>query len=200
MYLGGREKNKHADKKGKSGKTAVVGIKDRATGTIRAVPGAGGGGGAPGEIITDVRIYSVSWDCTAGSVAATVGPDTDQLSAKIRTSSVGERPVTRADGTLSGTRTFTAAIAGADEFVVLEASLAYEGNRAITKIANTGQCAGTAAFDRYEPPRQAAPEPEPREPCRDGRELALRDGNELLCLFPGTFEVLAERGWNLARP
>ena len=35
---GGREKNKHADKKGKRGKTAVVGIKDRRTGTIRATP------------------------------------------------------------------------------------------------------------------------------------------------------------------
>ena len=38
VYLGGREKNKHADKKGKRGKTAVVGIKDRKTGTIRATP------------------------------------------------------------------------------------------------------------------------------------------------------------------
>ena len=37
-YLGGREKNRHADKRGKSEKTAVVGIKDRATGTVRAVP------------------------------------------------------------------------------------------------------------------------------------------------------------------
>ena len=39
--------------------------------------GGGGGGGAPEEIITDVRIYSVSWDCAAGAVSATVGPDTD---------------------------------------------------------------------------------------------------------------------------
>lgn len=38
VYLGGREKNKHADKKGRRKKTAVVGIKDRETGTIRAVP------------------------------------------------------------------------------------------------------------------------------------------------------------------
>ena len=37
-YLGGREKNKHADKKGRTKKTAVVGIRDRKTGTIRAVP------------------------------------------------------------------------------------------------------------------------------------------------------------------
>ena len=39
----------------------------------------GGGGRAPAAIITDVRIYSVSWDCAAGSVAVTAGPDTDQL-------------------------------------------------------------------------------------------------------------------------
>ena len=38
VYLGGREKNKHANKRGKRGKTAVVGIKDRATGTVRAMP------------------------------------------------------------------------------------------------------------------------------------------------------------------
>ena len=38
VYLGGREKNKHADKKCRTKKTAVVGIRDRETGTIRAVP------------------------------------------------------------------------------------------------------------------------------------------------------------------
>ena len=38
VYLGGLEKNKHADKKGKAKKTAVVGIKDRKTNTIRASP------------------------------------------------------------------------------------------------------------------------------------------------------------------
>ena len=38
VYLGGREKNKHTNKKGQRGKTAVVGIMDRATGIIRAMP------------------------------------------------------------------------------------------------------------------------------------------------------------------
>ena len=38
VYIGGREKNKHVDKKGTAKKTAVVGIKDRATNTIRAAP------------------------------------------------------------------------------------------------------------------------------------------------------------------
>ena len=38
VYLGGREKNKHADKKGKMKKTAVVGIRDRHTGIVRAMP------------------------------------------------------------------------------------------------------------------------------------------------------------------
>ena len=151
-----------------------------------------------------MRIYSVSWDCAAGSVAVTAGPDTDQLSVNIRTSSVGERSVVQAGGELPGTRSFTSAIAGSDEFAVVEASLAYEGDQVITKIVSMGQCAGTAVFDRYEPPQQTVsqPAPEPQEPelCRDGRAPALRDGNELLCLFPGTFEVLAERGWNLARP
>ena len=162
----------------------------------------GGGGGAPAEIITDVRIYSVSWDCTAGSVTVTAGPDTGQLSVNIRTSSAGERPVTRADETLHGTRAFTSSISGADEFVVVEASLAHEGGHVTTKIVNLRQCVGTVGFDRYEPLQQAVPrpEPEPQELCRDGRAPALRDGNELLCLFPGTFEVLVERGWNLARP
>ena len=162
--------------------------------------GGGGGGGAPAEIITDVRVYSVSWDCAAGSVAVTAGPDTNQLSVGIRTSSVGERPVARAGGELPGTGSFTSAIAGADEFVVVEASLSYEGNQVITKIVNLEQCSGTAVLDRYEPPQQAAPEPEPRGLCSDGREPALRDGSRLLCLFPGTFETLSERGWNLARP
>lgn len=37
-YIGGLEKNKHKDKKGKSKKVAVVGIKDRATGHITAKP------------------------------------------------------------------------------------------------------------------------------------------------------------------
>ena len=36
--LGGLKKNKHADKKGKRKKTAVAGIRDRKTGTVRAVP------------------------------------------------------------------------------------------------------------------------------------------------------------------
>ena len=38
VYLGGREKNKRADKKGKRKKTAVVGIKYGETGTVRAIP------------------------------------------------------------------------------------------------------------------------------------------------------------------
>ena len=37
-YFGGRETNKHADKRGKRKKVAVVGIKDRETGVVRAVP------------------------------------------------------------------------------------------------------------------------------------------------------------------
>ena len=37
-YMGGREKNKHRNKKRTVEKTAVAGIKDRATGEIRAVP------------------------------------------------------------------------------------------------------------------------------------------------------------------
>ena len=37
-YMGGCEKNKHTDKKGESDKTAVVGIGDRNTNTIRARP------------------------------------------------------------------------------------------------------------------------------------------------------------------
>ena len=35
-------------------------------------------------------------------------------------------------------------------------------------------------------------------PCRGDREPAYRNGT-MLCLFPGTFEVLVERGWNLYR-
>ena len=43
VYLGGKEKNKHADKKnpknsGSAGKTAVVGVKDRSTNKITAQP------------------------------------------------------------------------------------------------------------------------------------------------------------------
>ena len=38
VYLGGREKNKHADKKGKGKKTAAVGIRDRHAGIVRAMP------------------------------------------------------------------------------------------------------------------------------------------------------------------
>ena len=37
-YMGGKEKNKHKDKKGTVEKTAVVGTKDRSTGEIRAMP------------------------------------------------------------------------------------------------------------------------------------------------------------------
>ena len=163
--------------------------------------GGGGGGGAPEEIITDVRIYSVSWDCAAGAVVATVGPDTNQLTVRMRTSSVGERPVTEAASALLGSRTYTAAISGADQFAVVEANLAYEGDQTITKIVNLRECAGQVSIDRYEPSQQVAPrpEPEPQELCSDGREPALRDGSRLLCLFPGTFETLSERGWQLTR-
>ena len=38
VYLGGREKNRHAGKRHKKKKTAVVGIRDRDTGAVRAVP------------------------------------------------------------------------------------------------------------------------------------------------------------------
>ena len=38
VYLGGLEKNKHKEDKGKNGKTAVVGIKDRSTNKISAQP------------------------------------------------------------------------------------------------------------------------------------------------------------------
>ena len=163
--------------------------------------GGGGGGGAPAAVITDVRIYSVSWDCAAGTASATAGPDTDQLSVKIRTSSVGERPASPVAAALAETRTFEFPISGADEFAVVQGSLAYEGDQVITKIATLDPCTGTVTFDRYEPPQAAVPEPEP-EPdlCGDGWEPALRDGSRLLCLFPGTFETLNERGWGLVRP
>ena len=157
---------------------------------------------APVEIITDVRVYSVSWDCAAGTASATAGPDTDQLSVKIRTSLVGERPATPVAAALFETRTFEFPISGADEFAVVQASLAYEGNRVITKIATLDPCVGTLTFDRYGPPQRAAapvPEPEPAL-CGDGREPAMLDGSRLLCLFPGTFDTLADRGWFLTRP
>ena len=38
LYVGGREKNKHADKKGKDKKVAVAGIRDRKTGRVAAAP------------------------------------------------------------------------------------------------------------------------------------------------------------------
>ena len=38
VYLGGLEKNKHKEDKGKNGKTAVIGIKDRSTNKISAQP------------------------------------------------------------------------------------------------------------------------------------------------------------------
>ena len=168
--------------------------------------GGGGGGGAPAEIITDVRIYSVSWDCMARAVSATVGPDTDQLTVRMRTSSAGEIPVSESVPALPGSRTFAAVMSAADDFVVVEANLAYEGGQVITKIVNFRECTGSVTIDRYEPPEPAPARPQtepaqPRtEPCGDGREPAVRDGSRLLCLFPGTFEILAERGWNLARP
>ena len=170
--------------------------------------GGGGGGGAPAEIITDVRIYSVSWDCMARAVSATVGPDTDQLTVRMRTSSAGEIPVSESAPALPGSRTFAAVMSAADDFVVVEANLAYEGGQVITKIVNFRECTGSVTIDRYEPPEPAPARPQtepapaqPRtEPCGDGREPAVRDGSRLLCLFPGTFEILAERGWNLARP
>ena len=37
-YLDGHQKSRRADKRGKRRKTAVVGIKDRKTGTVRAMP------------------------------------------------------------------------------------------------------------------------------------------------------------------
>lgn len=73
-------------------------------------------------------------------------------------------------------------------------------------MVQTGQCPGTANLDRYDPSQHGravpapAPEPQQRELCKNGYEPALRGGNALLCLFPGTFDVLAERSWNLARP
>ena len=38
MYVGGKEKSKHADKKGKNKKVAVVGVRDRKTGQVTAKP------------------------------------------------------------------------------------------------------------------------------------------------------------------
>ena len=71
-------------------------------------------------------------------------------------------------------------------------------------VDDLGKYAGTVSFDRYGSSQQAVPvpEPEPQEPrmCGEGREPALRNGTDLLCLLPGTFEVLAERGWDLTRP
>ena len=172
--------------------------------------GGGGGGGAQEEIITDVRIYSVSWDCAARAVSAVVGPDTNQLTVRMRTSSAGEQPVERVDSSLPGSRAYAAAMSAADQFVIIEASLAYEGDRVITKIVNFRECSGSVTIDRHEPPAQdpaggGSKQPgteleQQQEVCRDGREPAVRDGSRLLCLFPGTFEILAERGWDLARP
>lgn len=38
VYVGGREKNKHADKKGRDKKVAVAGIRDRKTGRVATAP------------------------------------------------------------------------------------------------------------------------------------------------------------------
>ena len=52
VHLGGREKNKHADKKGRTKKTAVVVvIRDREAGAIRAVPVPGTAGARLAEFV-----------------------------------------------------------------------------------------------------------------------------------------------------
>ena len=38
LYVGGRKKNKHGDKRGKAKKTAMAGIRDRRTGRVAAFP------------------------------------------------------------------------------------------------------------------------------------------------------------------
>ena len=162
----------------------------------RSGGGGGGGGGAPVPTATDVRLYSVSWDCTAGIASVTVGPDTDQLTVRIRTSSAGERPVTQVDGLLPGGQTYTVNISNADTFLLVEASLAYENGYVITKIVNLQQCVGEVTFDRFVLQQVVSQ----LEICRGDREPALRDSSHLLCLFYGTFDVLTERGWSLTRP
>ena len=142
------------------------------------------------------------------SVSVVAGPDTGSLAARIRASSAGERPVSEIDGDLPGTRIFTSSIAEADVFVVAGGGghLESEGDRVITKNGADGAVPRHRCNRQVRPaPAQRggtrpAPEPQRRELCRDGYEPALRGGNVLLCLFPGTFGVLAEGGWDLTRP
>lgn len=78
------------------------------------------------------------WDC--GPAACVVaGPDTDSLTVRIKTSSVGERPVSEIGGDLPGTRVFTSSIAEAGVFVVAGGGhLEAEVDRVITKNGADG--------------------------------------------------------------
>ena len=59
--------------------------------------GGGGGGGGPSVSLpaTDIYISSVSWNCTAGIVSITAGPDSENLSVSVRTAVLGHQQAVR---------------------------------------------------------------------------------------------------------
>ena len=127
--------------------------------------GGGGGGGPAGPVLQapDIHIISVSWDCAAGTVSVTAGPDSERLSVSVRTAALGHQQAVRTGDAAAappGYGTFTSAMAENDEYLGVRALL--QSGRTLSTTGESvvvDSCIGQKTFGVTSGTMRAGPPP-----------------------------------------
>ena len=127
--------------------------------------GGGGGGGPAGPALQapDIHIISVSWDCAAGTVSVTAGPDSERLSVSVRTAALGHQQAVRTGDAAAappGYGTFTSAMAENDEYLGVRALL--QSGRTLSTTGESvvvDSCIGQKTFGVPSGTMRAGPPP-----------------------------------------
>ena len=119
--------------------------------------GGGGGGGHPASGSLDgisVDLYTVSWDCNAGTVWIIAGPDEPELvSAQVRTTAYGVQKAAVSDEILEGRIVFTSDIAPDESYLGVQVyALSGQSILSVSEGITVQECMGEEKFSTYREP------------------------------------------------
>ncbi len=125
--------------------------------------GGGGGGGHPASGSLDdiyVDLYSVSWDCNAGTVRIIAGPDEPELvSAQVRTTAYGMQQAAISDEMLEGRIVFTSGIAADESYLGVQVhAMSGRSILSASEGITVQECVGEETFSTYREPAGLIPQ------------------------------------------
>ena len=142
--------------------------RDRQTSRLSSSGGGGGGGGGGGShpasgSLDDISVdlYSVSWDCNAGTVRIIAGPDEpDLVSAQIRTTAYGmQQAAILSDEMLEGCIVFTSGIAPDESYVGVQVhAMSGRSILSVSEGITVQECVGEETFSTYREPADPIPQ------------------------------------------